>query len=80
MVDDENYKRARLCRQGVARLDGNTGPWLADLPAPVADPERLAELLPGTPRRAPVGCKSARAGLCVRGRSGMVACAGHVNE
>ena len=44
MLHDENYKRARLCRQAAARFDADTAARLADLLAPVAEPERLAEV------------------------------------
>ena len=35
---------ALLCRQAAARFDADTAARPADLPAPIADPERLAEV------------------------------------
>ena len=35
---------ARCCRQATARFDAETAARLADLLAPIADPERLAEV------------------------------------
>ncbi len=37
-------QRALLCRQAAARFDPDTAARLADLAAPIADPERLAEV------------------------------------
>ena len=39
-----DQQRALLCRQAAARFDAATAARLADLLAPVADPERLAEV------------------------------------
>ena len=39
-----DQQRALLCRQAAARFDADTAARLADLLAPVADPERLAEV------------------------------------
>ena len=39
-----DQQRALLCRQAVARFDADTAARLADLLAPIADPERLAEV------------------------------------
>ena len=39
-----NQQRALLCRQAAARFDADTAARLADLLAPIADPERLAEI------------------------------------
>ena len=39
------YRTAALpdvCRKAAARFDADTATRLADLPAPIADPERLA--------------------------------------
>ena len=37
-------QRALLCRQAAARFDADTADRLANLLAPIADPERLAEV------------------------------------
>ena len=37
-------QRALLCRQAAARFDDDTASRLADVLAPIADPERLAEI------------------------------------
>ena len=39
-----DQQRALLCRQAAARFDTETAARLADLLAPIADPERLAEV------------------------------------
>ena len=39
-----DQQRALLCRQAAARFDADTAARLADLLAPIADPERLAEV------------------------------------
>ena len=39
-----DQQRALLCRQAAARFDADTAACLADLLAPIADPERLAEV------------------------------------
>ena len=39
-----DQQRALLCRQAAARFDADTAARLADLLAPMADPERLAEI------------------------------------
>ena len=39
-----DQQRALLCRQAAARFDAETAARLADLLAPIADPERLAEV------------------------------------
>ena len=39
-----DQQRALLCRQAAARFDADAGARLADLLAPIADPERLAEV------------------------------------
>ena len=39
-----DQQRALLCRLAEARFDADTGARLADLLAPIADPERLAEV------------------------------------
>ena len=39
-----DQQRALLCRMAAARFDADTAGRLADLLAPVADPERLAEV------------------------------------
>ena len=39
-----DQQRALLCRQAAARFDADTATRLADLLAPIADPERLAEV------------------------------------
>ena len=39
-----DQQRALLCRQAAARFDADAAARLADLLAPIADPERLAEV------------------------------------
>ena len=39
-----DQQRALLCRLAAARFDADAGARLADLLAPIADPERLAEV------------------------------------
>ena len=39
-----DQQRSLLCRQAAARFDADTAARLADLLAPIADPERLAEI------------------------------------
>ena len=39
-----DQQRALLCRQAAARYDGDAAARLADLLAPIADPERLADV------------------------------------
>ena len=39
-----DQQRALLCRLAAARFDANTAARLADLLAPISDPERLAEV------------------------------------
>ncbi len=39
-----DQQRALLCRQAAARFDADTAARLADLLAPISDPERLAEV------------------------------------
>ena len=44
LTEGVGQQRALLCRQAAARFDAATAARLAELLAPVADPERLAEV------------------------------------
>ncbi|MCY4372832.1 MAG: hypothetical protein OXC31_03595, partial [Spirochaetaceae bacterium] len=44
LAQGDDQQRALPCRQAAARFDADTAARLADLLAPIADPERLAEV------------------------------------